>query len=259
MVREIADEIADYIKNRLERIPDGTFYRDDEGFPVKETLWADDLYMSIPFLCRYHLLTGEEWGLEEAVKQIISYWNYLFIPEKQLLSHVYDFVRNQGTEVCWGRGNGWFIFSLAELLTVLPQTHEKRKELVHIFTVLAKGFLSVQAEDGMWRQVLDREDSYKEASGTSMIIYAFARALHRNWIEEEVLRKQMLQAACKGVRGLKEICIDNIGNIYGVAAGSYFSYDEDYYAKDLQWRLNDTHGIGIVLLALYEYLRLNES
>jgi hypothetical protein len=44
--------------------------------------------------------------------------------------------------------------------------------------------------------------------------------------------------------------------VYGVCRGSGYSYSALYYKERLSWLLNDTHGIGIVLLAGIETLRL---
>ena len=57
--REIADHIADFITNRLERKEDGAFFRECFGDYSENTLWADDLYMSTPFLRRYSRITGD--------------------------------------------------------------------------------------------------------------------------------------------------------------------------------------------------------
>ena len=48
--------VADYILNKQVKFPDGTLARNS---PRKMTLWADDLYMSIPFVARWGKLTGE--------------------------------------------------------------------------------------------------------------------------------------------------------------------------------------------------------
>lgn len=49
--------------------------------------------------------------------------------------------------------------------------------------------------------------------------------------------------------------IDRDGNLYGVCRGSGFSFSRAYY-RTLMWNFNDTHGIGIVMLAGVEYLKL---
>ena len=46
--------------------------------------------------------------------------------------------------------------------------------------------------------------------------------------------------------------VDDEGNIYGVCRGSGYSFRLDYYKHDLACVTNDTHGTGIVLIALLE-------
>lgn len=63
-------------------------------------------------------------------------------------------------------------------------------------------------------------------------------------------------AVSKMVCREKGYCIDRDGNIYGVCRGSGYSYREEYYKYELPWILNDTHGTGIVLMALVETAEL---
>lgn len=69
--RKVGDMVADYMRNKQQRLPDGTFYRNHSYLPImNETICADDLYMSIPFLCRYYELSGDIFYLRDAVRQI---------------------------------------------------------------------------------------------------------------------------------------------------------------------------------------------
>jgi rhamnogalacturonyl hydrolase YesR len=105
----------------------------------------------------------------------------------------------------------------------------------------------------MWHQVLNAPDSYPETSCTSMFIYAFARGIQHGWLEQpDAYIKSVFQAW----EALNRISIDKNGNVYGVCRGSEFSFTPEYYKKELPWNLNDTHGIGIVLLAGVEMLKL---
>jgi len=38
----------------------------------EDTMWADDLYMSVPFLCRYYQLTGKEKYIDDAARQFLA-------------------------------------------------------------------------------------------------------------------------------------------------------------------------------------------
>ncbi|MEJ8302768.1 glycoside hydrolase family 88/105 protein [Saccharibacillus sacchari] len=255
--RAVADRIAKYMTEDQERLPDGAFYRvRGSGETRQETMWCDDLYMSTPFLMRYGRLTGDPAYRDDAINQFLRFRDYLFLPEQGIMSHVYDFVRGRATGIPWGRGNGWVLFSLTELLTILPEEHERRAELLAFYRELCRGVLALQGDNGLWHQVLDRPDSYEETSCTSMFVYAFARGIRSGWLEEPEKYLYSVRAAWAG---MTRISIDWKGNIYGVCRGSGYSFTALYYRDDLGWNLNDTHGIGIVLLAGTELLRLNRE
>jgi rhamnogalacturonyl hydrolase YesR len=157
------------------------------------------------------------------------------------------------TRVPWGRGNGWVIFSLSELLAVLPGNHDLRPAVLGMFREVCEGYLALQDEAGMWHQVLNRADSYPETSCTAMFTCAFARGIRHGWIEEPA---PYVKSVFKAWEALNRISIDQGGNVHGVCRGSEFSFTPEYYEKELLPNLNDTHGIGIVLLAGVEVLRL---
>lgn len=252
--RQIADYIAGYMRNNQSRLEDGAFVRrNPENSLMDETLWADDLYMSVPFLCRYYQLTGDAFYVEDAAKQLILYHKYLYRPDLKIMSHVFDFKVRKATEVSWGRGNGWVAFSFSELLAVLPEEHKDRPRLLEIFNELCEGYLQLQDEEGMWHQVLTDFESYPETSCTSMFAYAFARGVRYGWLKNQTA---YTNAALKAWEGLSKVSIDYLGNIYGVCRGSGFSFTEYYYKNELSWNLNDTHGTGIVMLAGIEVLNL---
>jgi len=252
--REIADYVADYISNKQARLPDGTFYRKVLMHIFHEnTMWADDLYMSVPFLVRYARLTGDNKYLDDAARQFLGFKQRLFIPELKIMSHIYDFRRDMATGVPWGRGNGWTIFSLSELLAVLPEKHKLRPQLLAFFRELCAGFLALQDEQGMWHQVLTHPDSYPETSCTSMFAYAFARGVQFGWLPDP---KPYIRSVLRAWEAINRLSIDRGGNVHGVCRGSEFSFTPEYYKKELLPNLNDTHGIGIVLLAGVETLRM---
>ena len=256
-IRSLAEQVAMHMEERQERRPDGAFYRLCRGHFMENTLWADDLYMSTPFLIRFYQLTGDDRYLKDAASQFLLFRNYLFSQEKKLMSHVYDFKYQTPTFVFWGRGNGWVLFSLSELLAVLPETHRDYGKLLEFFRELCSGCLACQGSNGMWHQVLDEYDSYEETSCTAMFIYGFSRGIRYGWIDDRDGR--YLHAARKAWKALTEKAIDSGGNVYGVCRGSHYSFTSGYYKKELLPRINDTHGIGIVLLAGVELRNLEPA
>ena len=255
-VKKVADYVGDYIYNHQSRLEDGTFFRKEMMHHFHNmTMWADDLYMSVPFLVRYSQFTGDQKYLDDAANQFFGFKKRLFMPEEKIMSHVYDFKYDSKTNVPWGRGNGWVVFSMTELLEVLPEDHPKRNDLIDFLNTLCEGYLALQDDEGMWHQELNDHESYPETSCTSMFIYAFSRGIRFGWLKNP---EKYVKAIYKAWKGISKTSVDSNGNVYGVCRGSEFSFIADYYKYELGWNLNDTHGTGIVMLAGIEVIRLNK-
>jgi len=263
----VVDYTGEHILKKQDRREEGCFWRREMMHRFHNgTLWADDLYMSVPFLSRYAQYKKDPDIMELAALQFEGFKKYLFMEDRNLMAHVFDFNRNMNTGVPWGRGNGWTIFSLTELLIVLPRDHHRRRFLLDFYRTLAAGYLASQDENGMWHQVLDMPSSYIETSCTAMFIAAFCRGLRFGWLADSELSGGQFSgnallyqnAAEKAWQALECYAIDRHGNVHGVCRGSEFSFSPRYYAEHLLPRLNDTHGIGIVLLAGIELLKLKQ-
>ncbi|PQZ98387.1 MULTISPECIES: glycoside hydrolase family 105 protein [unclassified Paenibacillus] len=251
----IAERIADFMLSRLERQEDGAFYRTCVGEYAENTMWADDLYMSTPFLVRYARVTGNSTALDEAARQFSLYRKYLFMPEFKIMSHVYDFKYGQATQIPWGRGNGWTLFSLTEVLEALPAEHPERPALIDFFNELCEGYAALQGESGLWHQVLNVPQTYEEASCTAMFAYGFARGVRFGWFKDPEVYVTAAERAWKGL-----ICkaIDRQGNVHGVCSGSRYAFTAEYYDQDLRTVTNDNHGIGIMMLAGTEVAKMKK-
>lgn len=249
---KIAKRVADYIENGQERLENGMFCREREDSVIDyKTIWADDLYMSVPFLCRYYKLTGDNRYLEDAVNQILCFGDKLYMRDKGCMSHVYNLIYGKRTCIPWGRGNGWSTVALTELLEVLPTEHNAYGEILGFYKDFCEGLLKLQDETGLWHQVLTHKDSYLETSCTAMFTYTFARGFLRGRLDE-----RFRDAAIRGFDGIRKKAIDKDGNVYGVCCGSAYSFRADYYKYELPCVTNDTHGTGIVLLAAVEVSKL---
>ena len=66
--------------------------------------------------------------------------------------------------------------------------------------------------------------------------------------------KVLREVARRAWDGLTRLAIGADGSRYGVCRGSGFSFSRAYY-RALSWNFNDTHGVGIVMLAGVELLR----
>lgn len=243
---KLAKRIAEHIMKKQHRKADGALFRiSPDG---TESMWADDLYMCIPFLLNYYKITKDVIYLDEAVKQMLLYKKYLFMENDGILSHTYIFNMNSPSKMPWGRGNGWAMYSLAKILEVLPKKHKEYRELVKYFNTLSDGYIKNQAESGLFHQLINYHDTYEETSSTSMFLYAFSSVYGLGILNDT----KLFEASKKASNGIINKCVDKEGNVYGVCRGSLWSFDADYY-RALLWNTNDTHGIGIVMLGLLKY------
>ncbi len=80
----LINSMADYILHEQSRLQDGTFCRPE---PEKETVWADDLFMSVPLLMRLGVLNNDEKYFNEAAKQVINFNRYLFDNDNKIYKH----------------------------------------------------------------------------------------------------------------------------------------------------------------------------
>ncbi len=241
----LAEEFFRFIQQRLPKLPDGTFCRRGNGPYDTDTIWADDLYMGSSFLIRFWKRYGAGEALEMAADQFLLYARRLMLPGN-VLSHVYDLTRDLKTGIPWGRGNGWALFSLSELLEAMPEAHPKREALLTLFRQLSGGYAALQDANGYWHQVLTDASSYEETSCTAMFTYAMSKGLRHGWYPQP---EPFLSCVRKGWNAISHYSVDKGGNVYAVCKGSGFSFTKEYYADDLFWIINDNHGVGIVLLA----------
>ncbi len=244
------DRVADHILNRQDRLSDKTLVR--QG-PHKMTLWADDLYMSVPFLARMGKLTGEQKYYEDAVRQVVNFNKYLWDKDKELYYHCYYSDLNRNGVAHWGRCNGWVMMAEVHLLNLMPENHSMREEVRKILEKHILGIAKYQNAKGLWHQLLDKNDSYEESSCSAMFVYAIARAVNMGWID-----RGYATIALAGWEGLKNYMITADGQLKNVCVGTGIQDDLVFY-YNRPAKLNELHGLGAVIEAGIEILRLKEA
>lgn len=247
--RKFIDATADHISNHQQRLLDGTFCRPS---PHEMTLWVDDLFMSVPFLARMGALTGDETYFDDAAHQIIQFTDYLFDENKGLHYHFYYSDVQKPGVAYWGRGNGWAMMAQVELLSLLPEDHPERDRLISILHDFILGVSRYQSESGLWHQLLDKTNSYLETSCTAMFTFSVAKAVNEGWIPP-----RYGTIAIEGMKGLAMKIRDD-GQVESTCRGtSTRDYLGHYYRRPAP--LNDIHGLGPVLMAGAEVIRLQEQ
>jgi len=247
MVLPMIENYMRYIRDGQFRLPDGTLARNR---PFPNTLWLDDLYMSVPALAQMGKATGEGRYYDDAVRQILQFAGRMFIKEKGLYMHGWVQDMDVHPVFHWARANGWALMAKTELLEVLPEDHPGRPAVLDLLRAHIRGLASCQSGQGLWHQLLDRNDSYLETSASAMFAYGIARAINRGWIDRDA-HLAMLYSAWNATAAR----VNAQGQVEGTCIGTGLVFDPMfYYYRPAS--VFAAHGYGPVLLAGAEMIQL---
>ena len=248
--RPLIDNYADYITTKQYRLADGTLARKR---PLMDSIWLDDLYMSVPALAQMGKLTGDRKYYDDAVKQVTQFADRMFNPQLGLYMHGWIAGMTVHPEFHWARANGWALLAKTELLDVLPEDHPGRPAVLKLLRAHIRGLQAVQGPNGLWHQLLDRNDSYLETSASAIYTYCIAHAINRGWIDPLAYGPTALLAwnaiATK---------VNAQGQVEGTCVGTGIGFDPAFYYYRPQ-SVRAAHGYGPVLLAGAEMIKLIKS
>jgi len=239
-----------YIHKEQFRLKDGTLARNR---PQPNTIWLDDLYMSVPALAQMGRYTGEQKYFDDAVKQVLQFSGRMFNWDKGLYMHGWVEGMDPHPEFCWGRANGWAILATVELLSVLPEDHPGYKPIMDLLRAHVRGLARVQSGNGFWHQLLDRSDTYLETSATAIYTYSIAKAINEGWIDKKAYGPMVLLAWHAVTTKVNEK-----GQVEGTCVGTGMGFEPAFYCYR-PVNVFAAHGYGPVLLAGAEMIRLVEK
>ena len=246
-LRNTIDNYMNYIMYSEYRLSDGTFARNR---PQRNTLWLDDMYMSVPAIAQMGKLTGEAKYYNEAARQIKQFASRMFVKEKGLFMHGWVESMEQHPAFFWGRANGWALLTMNEVLDVLPENHPDRNTILELFRAHVKGLTACQSGEGLWHQLLDRNDSYLETSATAIYVYCIARGINKGWIDT-LAYGPVAQLGWNAI----STKINVEGQVEGTCVGTGMAFDPAfYYYRPVN--VYAAHGYGPVLLAGAEMINL---
>ncbi len=224
------------------------FPRDPEGiFEMPNhpghLVWIDSVFGVCPFLLWVGTAANRPEFIDEAARQMALHHRLLFDPVKKL----YRQARKNGriTPPCWGRGVGWGVLAMAELVYDLPKDHPLGAELRDGWRELMEGCLAGHDAEGLWHQVVEDHETYTETSGSALILYGMGRGLKNGSLP----RERYLEPFLRGMRALTGyIALD--GSVFNTCVGCLAPGEgeaADYAAKP--HARNDIHSFGPMLYA----------
>jgi unsaturated rhamnogalacturonyl hydrolase len=180
---EYARSIVEFMENSAARTPDGAFV----PHPPAAEVWIDVSYFTTPAIALLGRISHDAAMLERALDQMIVHADYLADPRTGLFWHV-AYVEKKSHSAClWARGNSWFSIAAPQVIgeidaakpSVAPAARFAAK-IEKIRTALARQLNAIarlQDQSGLWHTVIDRPDSYLEASSAAGFALALGRAL----------------------------------------------------------------------------------
>jgi unsaturated rhamnogalacturonyl hydrolase len=182
-------------------------------------LWDDTIFMVGIYLLEMYLLTEDEKYLNELLLQVEAHREKLQVTEWGLWVHGWDGddqkhcrlcsqqgwsdnPDNRSTEI-WGRGNGWVVVTLTQVLESVPRTHPKWPTFAGYLKEMLAHLPELQdTATGHWFQLPvypHEEGNYIESSCTAMFGYGIAGALRLGIVKGEKY-KRSVEKAYNGLR-----------------------------------------------------------
>lgn len=193
LVLEAAVELADYLRSRprldgvyatWEHSPLQHPWGPDELPPAELALLADPppgvfvdcLHFDPPFLAALGRTVGDDGLVDDAVEQAGGYVR-LLQREDGLFEH---FVLDGDPTTYgpgWGRGQGWALLGLLDVVAELDHGDGRRDELAAAAAQLIAAMQATQRDDGGWDAVVGDERSGDEGSTAVFMADGFRRAV----------------------------------------------------------------------------------
>ena len=207
--QKAADKLLDYFVHKAPRTDDGTFHH----FVSSSQIWVDGLYMAPPFLA----VAGR---IDEALKQIEGYRKYLWDSKAKLFSHIWDDGKKQFAEKAfWGVGNGWAAAGMTRVIRALPLSMvSERKKLVSYVKDLLDGCLAHLRPDGLFHNVIDKQETFVETNLSQMLAYSIYRGVRGGWLDRHYM------AAASKMRAAAHEQVDEFGLVQGVCGSPNFDH-----------------------------------
>ena len=230
-------------------LADGTIWADrqwenpqPDGLSAETRYRIDDMYMLTMLQLEAYRATGDRKYLDRDAKEMVAYLDKLQQPNG-LFFHAPD------VQFYWGRGDGWVAAGMAEMLRSLPADHPLRPRILKGYRLMMAGLLKYQGKDGMWRQLIDRDDAWPESSSSAMFSFAMITGVKNGWLDARTYgpaaRKSWI-----AVVGY----VDQNSDVTQVCEGTGKKDDLQYYYERKR-RTGDFHGQAPVLWAAYALLR----
>ena len=215
--------------------------------------WCDALYMAPSTFTRMYAITGDKAYLKYFDKEFKACYNQLYDKDEKLFfrdSKYLNKKESNGKKVFWGRGNGWVLGGLAEVLKTLPAKQGKYRSFYEeLFRDMSTRLIQLQDANGYWHASLLDPETYAdpETSSTGLIIYALAYGVNSGLLDKETF----MPSIEKGWKALVK-AVDTEGKVGWVQPIGQ-------NPKKIEKKSTELYGIGGFLLSASEIYKMLEK
>ena len=124
----------------------------------------------------------------------------------------------------------------------LPKEMPEYNKILANYKKHVDGLIKQQSDSGMWHQVLDKHDSFKETSCSAMFTMGILRGVKYGWLDDSYK-----DFALKAWNDIKKNIKDD-GTVIDICRGTGIGYDLEFYYNRKRFD-NDPRGLGAVLQA----------
>jgi rhamnogalacturonyl hydrolase YesR len=147
-----------------------------DGLSAETRFWIDDMYMLTMLQLEAYRATGDKKYLDRDAREMSAYLDKLQQPNG-LFYHAPD------VKYFWGRGDGWVSAGMAEMLSELPANHPERARIMKGYKLMMSSLLKYQGKDGMWRELIDKDDAWPESSSSAMFAFGMIMGVKHGWLD----------------------------------------------------------------------------
>lgn len=206
-----AHRLARWYTQTVPRGVSGLHYFRPDLPQFRTTVLVDSLYHVPPFFSRLALATGEAHYHDTALEIWNGHANALTSTRGPLLCHNFDAGSGRHRGYGWGRGNGWALLGLLDVLELLPAGHPGRAAALRRFRDLCAAVVALQDKSGFWRTLLADREAYLESSTAGFYGAVFTKAVRLGLLDESYAA-----AAARAWRAMLSR-VDAEGALFGVS------------------------------------------
>ncbi|MGZ0169128.1 MAG: glycoside hydrolase family 88 protein [Planctomycetales bacterium] len=194
---ELAKATSDKRFIRLTKVAADLGFDDDgqlrESMPFHNEM-SDAVFMGTPILVQAGRLTGESKYFDMADRHSKFMLKLNF---RQDGLHQHSPLDPEHT--AWGRGNGFPALGLALSLSDMPSGSKHLPSMTSAYREHLLAMIDHQDEMGMWHQIVDRPESYREFTVTCMTTFAIVRGLRNSWLDRQTF-EPFVQRAWESIK-----------------------------------------------------------